>query len=63
MPTSIGECRRIILDQLGNRYRRTFDDPWQFVHFAREQGLDLDFTTPPQRPELTPHLDLPPPGR
>jgi hypothetical protein len=52
MPTCVDEGRRILLDQLGNRYHRTFSDPWEFVRFAREQHLDLDFTTPPQRPEL-----------
>src|SRR5262249_13024993 len=51
MPTCIEPTRRILLDQLGNRYRRTFADVWQFVRFAREQDLGLDFTTPPQRPE------------
>ena len=47
----MGDVRRVILDHLGNRYRRTFGDVWEFVRFAREQNLDLDFTTPPQRPE------------
>jgi tRNA A-37 threonylcarbamoyl transferase component Bud32 len=50
MPTCIGEARRLILDQLGNRYRRTFSDPWEFVRFAQEQEPGLDFTSPPQRP-------------
>jgi hypothetical protein len=49
MPTCTGEARRLILDHLGNRYRRTFGDPWEFVRFAQEQHLDLDLTTPPQR--------------
>jgi hypothetical protein len=52
MPSCFGEARRIVLGQLGNRYRHSFRDPWEFVRFAREQHLDLDFTTPPQRPEL-----------
>jgi hypothetical protein len=51
MPTCVGDARRLILDQLGNRYQQHFDDPWQFVRFAREQQLDLEFTRPPQRPE------------
>jgi hypothetical protein len=51
MPTCVAEARRVILDQLGNRYRRSFADVWEFVRFAREQNLDLDFTTPPKRPE------------
>jgi Protein kinase domain len=51
MPTCVGEVRRVILDQLGNRYGRRFDTHWDFVRYAQEQGLDLDFTTPPQRPD------------
>ena len=51
MPTCIGEARRLVLDELGNRHRRRFADAWEFVRFARERHLDLDFTTPPQRPE------------
>jgi hypothetical protein len=50
MPPCIGEPRRIILEHLGNRYRRTFGAPWEFVRFAKEQNLNLDFTSPPQRP-------------
>jgi len=50
-PACVGKVRRIILDHLGNHYRRTFADVWEFVRFAKEQNLDLDFTTPPQRPE------------
>jgi tRNA A-37 threonylcarbamoyl transferase component Bud32 len=51
MPPFVGEPRRVVLDQLGNRYHRHFADVWEFVHFARENNLDLDFTSPPQRPE------------
>jgi hypothetical protein len=51
LPTCTGEARRLVLDQLGNRYHRTYADVWEFVGFAQEQRLDLDFTTPPQRPE------------
>jgi hypothetical protein len=51
MPTCVGEVRRVVLDQLGHRYRRTFADPWDFVRFAREQQLVLDFASPPQRPD------------
>jgi hypothetical protein len=47
----LGQSRRVILDRLGNRYRRTFADVWEFVRFAKEQHLDRDFTTPLQRPE------------
>jgi hypothetical protein len=51
MPTCVGEGRRVVLDHLGQRYRRPFADVWQFVHFAQEQRLDLDFTSRPERPE------------
>jgi hypothetical protein len=50
MPTCIGPVRRVILDQLGNRYGRRFDTHWDFVRYAPGQGLDLDFRTPPIRP-------------
>ena len=39
------------LDRLEDRYGRTFADQWEFVRFATEQRLGLDFTSPPQRPE------------
>jgi hypothetical protein len=48
----VGAARRAVLDQLGNRYHRTFADQWEFVRYAREQRLGLDFTTPPKRPTL-----------
>ncbi len=51
MPTCFGEVRRVVLDRLGNRYGWRFDNHWAFVRYAREQGLDLDFTTPPKRPD------------
>jgi hypothetical protein len=51
-PTCVGRARRVILDQLENRYRRPFADHWAFVRFAKQQKLDLDFTSPPQRPVL-----------
>jgi hypothetical protein len=50
MPTCVGDAQRVVLDQLGNRYHRKFADVWEFVRYAQEQHLDLDFTTPPQRP-------------
>src|SRR4051794_5449171 len=49
MPACIGEGRRVILDQLGNRYGRRFADQWAFVRFATDEKLGLDFTSPPQR--------------
>jgi hypothetical protein len=50
MPPFVGEARRVVLDQLGNRYHRTFADVWEFVRFAEEQKLGLDLTSPPKRP-------------
>lgn len=52
-PTYIGQIRRVILDQLENRFRRRFANHWAFVRFAHEQGLDLDFVSLPKRPVLT----------
>jgi tRNA A-37 threonylcarbamoyl transferase component Bud32 len=49
-PVCVGDARRIVLDHLGNRYKRTFADQWEFVRFAEEKKLDLDFATPPKRP-------------
>jgi tRNA A-37 threonylcarbamoyl transferase component Bud32 len=51
-PPFVDEARRVVLDQLSNRYHRTFADVWEFIHYAEEHHLDLDFTTPPQRPEV-----------
>jgi hypothetical protein len=50
-PFCVGEARRVVLKQLERRYRRTFADHWEFVRFAQQQNLGLDFTTPPRRPE------------
>ena len=46
-PTCTGAARRVILNQLENRYHRSFADHWEFVRFAQEQHLGLDFTSPP----------------
>jgi hypothetical protein len=51
-PTCIGRARRVILDQLENRYLQKFTDHWDFVRFAEKQKLKLDFTTPPKRPTM-----------
>jgi tRNA A-37 threonylcarbamoyl transferase component Bud32 len=51
LPTCVRDVRRVILDQLGNRYGRRFDTHWDFVHYAKEHQLNLDFTTQPKRPE------------
>ena len=50
MPTCFGTGRQVVLDHLGNRYGRPFANHWEFVRFAQEQGLGIDFTTPPKRP-------------
>jgi hypothetical protein len=50
MPTFFGKARQIVLKHLGNRYGRTFANHWELVRHAKEQQLDLDFTTPPKRP-------------
>jgi hypothetical protein len=50
-PLCVDQARRIVLEQLENRYRRPFADHWEFVRFATEQRLGLDFTTPPRRLE------------
>jgi hypothetical protein len=33
-----------------SHYGRTFANHWEFIRFAKEQHLDLHFTTPPKRP-------------
>jgi tRNA A-37 threonylcarbamoyl transferase component Bud32 len=47
MPTCTANWRGLILSQLGQRYQRRFSDQWDFVQFAQEQHLDLDFSSPP----------------
>jgi hypothetical protein len=53
-PLCIGPARRVVLDRLQDRYGRVFADQWEFVGFAQEQNLGLDFTSPPKRLALTP---------
>ena len=50
-PFCADQARRVVLEQLENRYRRPFANHWEFVRYAQEQRLGLDFTTPPRRPE------------
>ena len=38
MPTCFGKDRRVVLDHLGNRYRRRFTNHWEFVRYARGAG-------------------------
>ncbi len=49
-PFCVGAARHVILDQLGHRHHRQFIDQWDFVRYAQEHRLGLDFTTPPKRP-------------
>jgi hypothetical protein len=51
IPTCVHQKRGVILNQLGNRYGRRFATHWDFVRYAQEQRLNLDFTTPPKRPD------------
>src|SRR5262249_13785264 len=48
-PLCVGPTRRVVLDRLGDHYGREFADQWEFVRFAEEQKLGLDFTSPPKR--------------
>jgi hypothetical protein len=50
LPGCVGAARRVVLDQLGNRYKRRFGDLWEFVGWAQENEPGLDLLTPPQRP-------------
>jgi hypothetical protein len=59
-PFYVGKARRIILDQLGNRFGRKFADHWEFVRFAQGQNLGLDLTSPPRR-HPAPSTKIPPP--
>jgi hypothetical protein len=49
-PFCVGEVRGLVLQQLGRHYHRDFADRWEFVEFVHRHNLDLDLTTPPQRP-------------
>jgi hypothetical protein len=50
MPTCGGRHREVTLGHLGNCYHCTFANHSEFVRYAQEHHLDLDFTTPPKRP-------------
>jgi hypothetical protein len=49
-PLFVGDARRVVLDQLENRYHRTFADQWEFVRFAHEHLPDVDLDSPWKRP-------------
>jgi hypothetical protein len=53
-PFCVGEPRRMVLEQLTRHYNRPFADQWEFVEYAQQQKLDLDFTSPPARPGVKP---------
>ncbi len=42
-PLCLGAARRLLLDHLEIRYHRPFADHWDFVRFAEENNLGLDF--------------------
>lgn len=48
-PIAVGPWRRAILDALGTRHRQYFRDQWDFVRYAQQQKLNLDFTAGPKR--------------
>jgi hypothetical protein len=48
-PCCVGDGRRLVLDALATRYGLQFTELWDFVHFAEDQKLGLDFTSPPKR--------------
>jgi hypothetical protein len=50
-PLCVGEARRLVLEQLSRHYHQPFADQWEFVEYARRHRLELDLTTPPQKPE------------
>jgi hypothetical protein len=43
------KSKTVVLKHLRNRYGCCFANHWEFVRFVKEQRLDPDFTTPPQR--------------
>jgi tRNA A-37 threonylcarbamoyl transferase component Bud32 len=47
-PLCVAAARRAVLDHLEARHGRKFADQWEFVRYAEEQKLGLDFTSPPQ---------------
>ena len=49
-----GSARRIVLDDLGNRYKRHFADQWESVHFAKDNLPDLDLNSPRSTPRRRP---------
>jgi serine/threonine protein kinase len=48
-PLCVGPARHAVLDELGYCYQCHFASQWDFVRFAQEQNLSLDFSSPPNR--------------
>jgi hypothetical protein len=63
MPPFVGEARRVVLDQLGNRYRRTFADVWEFPQPDRPRGPSARPEATPPPPLMTPATAPPSPTR
>jgi hypothetical protein len=40
----------LVLEQLARHHGRPFADQWDFVRYAEENKLGLDFTSPPRNP-------------
>jgi hypothetical protein len=51
-PFCVGEARRLVLQQLSRHYHRPFADQWEFVDHVRQLNLNLDLTTPAERPRM-----------
>jgi hypothetical protein len=51
-PMCVGEPRRLVLAQLSRHYHRPFVDQWDFVDFVNQRNIELDLTSPPERPKL-----------
>jgi hypothetical protein len=51
-PACVGISQRILLEELGTRCQRRFQDLWEFADYARTQEPGLDLKTPAKRPAL-----------
>src|SRR5207248_1974087 len=47
-PGCVGTTRTVVLNCLGNRYRRSFNHVWEFVDYCKQEALDLDLDSPPR---------------
>jgi hypothetical protein len=47
-PTCTEKARRAVVDELGRRMGRKFNDLWEMVDWAREHEPTLDLTSPPE---------------